>query len=181
MLTDAKLKSIKPLVKAFKLADRDGLYVAVLPSGTISFRYNYRINGRQETVVLGKYGVGGLSLKEAREKLYSAKKLLETGSSPSRQKSRNRKKSAEADSFGNWAELWLTKHKMAESTRDMRRSTYERDLRAAFGKLKMSEITHEDLRILCDRVVDRGAPAVAVHAREIVMMVYRYANERGNS
>lgn len=31
------------------MADRDGLYVYVLKSGTISFRYNYSINGRQET------------------------------------------------------------------------------------------------------------------------------------
>ena len=38
--------------------DRDGLYAMVLASGVISFRFDYRINGRQETLVLGRYGTG---------------------------------------------------------------------------------------------------------------------------
>ena len=50
MLTDTKLRNLKPTGKLYKVADRDGLYVAVTPSGTISFRYNYALNGRQETI-----------------------------------------------------------------------------------------------------------------------------------
>lgn len=180
MLTDTKLKNLRPQEKAYKVSDRDGLYVAVLATGTISFRYNYRINGRQETLVLGKYGVGGITLAEAREKLSEAKKNLDAGKSPSRQKVREKQKSKEADTFGEWAELWLKNHKMAESTCDMRRSVFLRDLKAPFGKLKMGEISHEDLRALCNKIVERGAPATAVHAREVVQNVYRYAMEQGH-
>jgi len=36
--------TLKPRDKAFKVTDRDGMYAAVLPSGTISFRYDYRLN-----------------------------------------------------------------------------------------------------------------------------------------
>ena len=180
MLTDTKLRNLKPGDKPYKLTDRDGLYVMVLATGTVSFRYNYRINGRQETLVLGRYGAGGLTLLEARGKLDEAKKGLAAGKSPSRAKAREKRKVKEAESFGEWAELWLKKHKMAESTRDMRRSVYERDLKEPFASLMMWEITHEDLRRLCDRIVERGAPATAVHVREIVMMVYRHANERGH-
>ena len=39
--------------------DRDGLYVVITPAGSISFRYNYSIHGRQETITFGRYGVGG--------------------------------------------------------------------------------------------------------------------------
>ena len=180
MLTDTKLRNLKPGEKAYKLTDRDGLYVTVLTTGTISFRYNYRINGRQETLVLGRYGPGGITLSEARELLSEAKKGLASGKSPSRQKAREKQKVKEADSFGEWAELWLKDHQMAESTRDMRRSVFERDLKGLFGRLKMTEITHEDLRSLCDKIVERGAPATAVHAREVVHMVFRYAMERGH-
>ncbi len=42
MLTDAKLRAMKPEEKPYKVVDRDGLYVMVLTSGSISFRYNYR-------------------------------------------------------------------------------------------------------------------------------------------
>ena len=50
MLTDTKLRNLKPRDKLYKVNDRDGLYVAVTPAGSISFRYNYSINGRQETI-----------------------------------------------------------------------------------------------------------------------------------
>jgi integrase len=180
MLTDTKLRNLKPAEKPYKLTDRDGLYVTVLSTGTVSFRYNYRINNRQETLVIGRYGPAGLTLAEARERLTEAKKALASGRSPSRQKAREKLKTNEADSFGGWAELWLKNHPMAESTRDMRRSVYERDLKAPFGRLKMAEVSHEDLRSLCDKIVARGAPATAIHAREIVQLVFRYALERGH-
>jgi len=60
MLTDTKLRNLKPTEKLYKVNDRDGLYVAVTPAGSISFRYNYSINGRQETLTFGRYGVGGM-------------------------------------------------------------------------------------------------------------------------
>lgn len=80
MLTDTKLKNLKPQDKLYKVSDRDGLYVAVLTSGTVSFRYDYRINGRRETLVIGQYGRDGISLAEAREELIAAKKLLKQAS-----------------------------------------------------------------------------------------------------
>ncbi|MFT5308955.1 MAG: hypothetical protein ACI96V_002119 [Thalassolituus oleivorans] len=48
--------------------------MAVTAAGTKSFRYNYSINGRQETITFGRYGNGGISLAEAREQLGEAKK-----------------------------------------------------------------------------------------------------------
>jgi integrase len=179
MLTDAALRNLKPKAKPYKVADRDGLYAYVLKSGSISFRYNYAINGRQETLVLGRYGPGGIKLGEARELLAEAKQSLASGRSPSRQKATAAAKRRDEQSFGPWAEEWLTRYTMAESTRDMRRSVYERDLERPFGRLKLHEVTPDELRSLCDRIVERGAPATAVHARDIVMLVFRYARERG--
>lgn len=46
---------------------------------------------------------------------------------------------------------------------------------AEFGNQKLVEITHEDLRALTDAIVERGAPATAVHARGVVLQVYRWA------
>lgn len=50
MLTDTKLRNLKPKDKLYKVNDRDGLYVAITPAGAISSRYNYSIHGRQETI-----------------------------------------------------------------------------------------------------------------------------------
>lgn len=181
MLTDTKLRNLKPRDKLYKVNDRDGLYVAVTPGGAVSFRYNYALHGRQETVTFGRYGVGGITLAEARELLHDAKKRVADGKSPAREKARDKARIKDADSFGAWAERWLKAHQMADSTRDMRRACYLRELQPKFGNRKLAEINHEDLRALTDAIVARGAPATAVHAREILMMVYRYAAERGNA
>lgn len=186
MLTDTKLRNLKPRDKLYKVNDREGLYVAVTPAGSISFRYNYSINGRQETITFGRYGVGGITLAEAREQLNDAKKIVAAGKSPAKEKARDkaRVKDAEtfgawAETFGAWAEKWLRGYQMADSTRDMRRSVYERELKPKFSNQKLVEITHEDLRALTDAIVERGAPATAVHVREIVLQVFRWAIERG--
>ena len=62
MLTDIALKALKPKVKIYKVADRDGMYVHVTPKGAVSFRLDYRLNGRRETVYLGKYGPSGAAI-----------------------------------------------------------------------------------------------------------------------
>lgn len=180
MLTDTKLRNLKPKDKLYKLPDRDGLYVAVTPAGAVSFRYNYAINGRQETLTFGRYGVGGITLAEARERLHEAKRLIAEGKSPAREKARAKARVKDAETFGAWAEKWLRGYQMADSTRDMRRAVYDRELKGPFGSKKLNEITHEDLRALTDAIVARGAPATAIHAREVLMQIYRWAAERGH-
>jgi hypothetical protein len=60
MLTDSGLKTLKPKDKPYKVTDRDGMYVRVATTGTISFRLDYRLNGRRETIAFGKYGRDGI-------------------------------------------------------------------------------------------------------------------------
>ncbi|WP_425290057.1 tyrosine-type recombinase/integrase [Shewanella algae] len=175
MLTDTKIRNLKPKEKLYKVNDRDGLYLAVTAAGTKSFRYNYSINGRQETITFGRYGIGGITLAEARERLNEAKRMVIDG----KEKARAEARTKDAETFGAWAIKWLRGYQMADSTRDMRRSIYERELKAKFGNLQLTEISHEDLRMLTNSIVDRGAPATAVHTREIVMQVFRWAMERG--
>lgn len=40
MLTDTKLRNLKPKEKLYKVNGLDGPYVLVTPAGSISFRYN---------------------------------------------------------------------------------------------------------------------------------------------
>lgn len=178
MLTDTKLRNLKPKDKIYKVNDRDGLYVAVTPAGGISFRYNYSISGRQETLTIGRYRKCGVALSEARERLSEAKKMIAAGKSPAREKARDKTRVKDAETFGAWAEKWMRGYQMADSTRDMRKSVYTRELTKRFGNQKLSEITHEDLRAVTDAIVERGAPATAVHAREVVMQVYRWEIEQ---
>ena len=64
---------------------------------------------------------------------------------------------------------------MADSTRAMRRSISERELRLAWQKRLLTEIHPDDLRTLCAKIVDCGAPATALHVRDIVKQIYGFA------
>lgn len=175
MLTDAAIKALKPKDKLYKIVDRDGMYVVVQPSGAIVFRLDYRLNGRRETLTLGRYGPAGLSLARAREKVVDARRAISEGRSPAQEKQREKRRLQEAKSFGQFGERWLQEARMADSTRAMRRSIFERDILPAFRNRLLSEILPEDLRALCAKVKERGAPATAVHVRDIVKLVFAFA------
>ena len=180
MLTDTKLKNLKPQDKLYKVSDRDGLYVAVLTSGTVSFRYDYRINGRRETLVIGQYGRDGISLAEAREELIAAKKLLKAGLSPAAAKRDGIKKIRGAETFAVHTDSYMKHVILADSTRAMKQAVIDRDILPVLGNKMMAEITTSMVRDLCDRIVERGGRATAVQAREIISSVYRHANDRGH-
>ncbi|EKS0556056.1 tyrosine-type recombinase/integrase [Escherichia coli] len=180
MLTDTKLKNLKPQDKLYKVSDRDGLYVAVLTSGTVSFRYDYRINGRRETLVIGQYGRDGISLAEAREELIAAKKLLKAGQSPAAAKRDGIKKIRGAETFAVHTDSYMKHVILADSTRAMKQAVIDRDILPVLGNKMMAEITTSMVRDLCDRIVERGGRATAVQAREIISSVYRHANYRGH-
>ena len=180
MLTDTKLKNLKPQEKLYKVSDRDGLYVAVLTSGSVSFRYDYRINGRRETLVIGQYGRDGISLAEAREELIAAKKLLKAGQSPAAEKRDGIRKIRGAETFAVHTDAYMKHIILAESTRAMKQSVIDRDILPVLGNKMMAEVTTGMVRDLCDRIVERGGRATAVQAREIISSVYRFANDRGH-
>jgi integrase len=179
VLTDLALRNLKPRATLYKVADRDGMYAVVSPKGTISFRYDYRINCRRETLTIGRYGFGGISLAEAREKLRNARRLLGDGTSPALQKQREKGRGPETQTFSDHATRWLYGATMAKSTRSIRKSVLDRDILPDFKKRLLSEIHGEDLRALCMRVKARGAPATAVQIRDIVKQIYGYANLHG--
>jgi integrase len=203
LLTDRELGALAPKEKIFKVADRDGLYVAVLPTGTRAFRYDYRVNGRRETLAIGRYDPAckaardpesleygmSISLREARTLLDRARRDVERGVSPSRTKVEKRTKAAKALTFGGWAESYF-QHKsdpksgdeqLADSTLAMRRSVYKRAVADKLGRLKLEEVTAQRLVALCDDVKEKRGPAVAIHSRELVLNVFRFAQSRGVS
>lgn len=179
MLTDTKIKSLKPKERLYKVSDRDGLYVAVAKSGTVSFRYDYRINGRRETLTIGRYGAGGISLAEARDKLNEAKKMLERGLSPAMKKQEGKSSLRTASSFSDYAALWSKQWKVAESTRNLRLAILEKELIPVFGKKLLPEITHIKLFEECEKVRDRGAPSTALTMRNLMGKIFRFAQDRG--
>lgn len=76
-------------------------------------------------------------------------------------------------------DTWLANARLADSTRAMREHIIDRDILPVFQDPLLTEIQAEDLRALCNKVKERGAPATAVQIRDIVKQVYVYAIAHG--
>jgi len=74
--------------------------------------------------------------------------------------------------FGKWAEKYFAEVSLAESTRAIRKSVYDRNLATEFGRLKLEVITPSRLMARCEKNKERGSAAPAEQARDIVLQVY---------
>ena len=200
-LTESGLDQLQPRERPYKVSDGgNGLYVMVLPSGAKSFRYDYRLNGRRETVTIGRhesearhvqrdviaYGMN-VTLAEARLLHARARVDVSSGRSPARAKVEQRHQKADAMTFGSWVRRYFEfksdeksgAERLADSTLALRLSIYNRILAGPFGKLNLDEVRPLALAELLDRVKSTRGPGPAVHARELVLLVYRFAVGRG--
>ena len=79
-LTDTAIRNAKPALKTQKLFDHGGLYLVLAPSGGKWWRLKYRFGGKERGLSLGVYP--NISLKEARERRDTNRKLLANGIDP---------------------------------------------------------------------------------------------------
>ena len=177
MLNDTKIKALKPQEKQYRVTDRDGLYLVVLPTGTKTFRYDYKINGRRETYTLGVYGI--VTLARAREMLLEAKRLLAEGISPSQHKQDKRQFESE-NTLGAWWKKYLDANQgFAPGTLKMKISTYKKDIEPNYANKLLSEIKTSHIRKLCEDINERGAPTTAVRVKTIFNEIYNLAIIKG--
>lgn len=165
---------------AEKFHDRDGLYVVASVRGTVSFRWDYYMGGRagrRGTLTIGQYPV--VSLAQARERLLEAKKDVAAGIDPSKKKIAAKREARSSGTFRSWWQSYLDHADLADSTKAMRCAVFARDLDKTIGNRLLAEITEDMLRDLFDKIVERGAPAVAIHCRDICMSVFDWARTRG--
>jgi len=100
-----------------------GLYVAVSATGSKSFRFDYRLDGKRETLTIGRYEEGTpscsqddllgmdfgrvVSLADARALHDRARRMVQAGLSPSKVKAEKRTQKEKTDSFGGWVEQYF--------------------------------------------------------------------------
>ena len=55
MLSDAKIRSLKPKERPYEVYDDRGLYMVVNPNGSRWWRFKYKYDGRERGISLGVY------------------------------------------------------------------------------------------------------------------------------
>ncbi|MGY3344852.1 MULTISPECIES: tyrosine-type recombinase/integrase [unclassified Bradyrhizobium] len=150
-LTTTKLDSLKPKAADYRIADGGGLYALVRPTGSVLFRFDYRLTTPDGIVVrrtlsIGEYAKDGdgahrFTLKQAREEHETACAAVARGEHPvsPAQRAADAKAKAEAEavakaqseaeqadqSFAALADIWLKARKANNSVK-----TYARDGRS---------------------------------------------------
>lgn len=82
--------------------------------------------------------------------------------------------------FGRFAERWFAEADLSESTISQRRRVYDRDIKPFLGRRPLDDIDAGEVRQVCERIKSRGAPATAVHARDVINSVFAFARSKGN-
>ncbi|MCT8357797.1 tyrosine-type recombinase/integrase [Xanthomonas citri pv. anacardii] len=173
-LTDTALKALKPRDASYIVSDDRGLYVEVLPSGSIVWRYRYRLNGKREKLTLGKYPA--LTLKNARLKRDEAAHLVAMGESPAKKKQQEKVAGAEDSTLADFAERFFKDIQSRDRKNvTMPRRYLEKDILPHIGSKPVRDITAEDVRSVIWRKKEQGFDAAAGQVRGLLKRMLDYA------
>ncbi len=177
-LSDTKIKALKPRKAMYKVFDsgRTGLHIVVNPGGTKLWRMRYWFDGKEKTYSIGKYPY--VSLSEAREAVFAARKLLVNGVDPTAARKAEKIQARAAErTFKAVALEWFQKRaaNWSEGYADMVRDRLEKQLFPWLADRPMGEITPPELLAVLRRIESRGALEVAHRCLQHASNVFRYA------
>lgn len=134
-LSDSQCRAAKPKAKAYKLFDGLGLHLAVMPTGTKTWRVAYRAAGKPQTATLGQYPT--LTLAEARIKRDELRKRLAEGE-PAKQSGGKRIQLREAS-----AQYWAGRQDMDPKSLLNAQNALQRYVFPRLGDKYLDEIDRE--------------------------------------
>ena len=180
-LTDTEIRKTKPAAKPLKLSDGKGLYLLINPTGSKSWRWKYRVSGKEKLMTLGAYPE--LSLAQARMRHEDERRLLLTGTDPMAQRKADKqtRQLAADNSFATVAALWWQSWKTARSKRHaeyvLRR--LNDDVFPVIGARPVAQIEAPELVRMVKAIESRGALDIAKRALQTTGQVFRYAIAHG--
>ena len=185
MLSDTKIKSLKPKEKMYRVLDAERLYIEVRPSGKKIWRFKYTLNGKEGTVSFGEYPI--VSLAEARKKKDESKVLLKDDINPVDDKKKKKIEAitATTNTFKAVAEeyaLEQMKYKSKDYVNQYKRSM-EKDIYKVIGHKPVKDVNSSDvLTIMKDTIVRvkklshyGTGEAAANQNRRFISLVMKYA------
>lgn len=183
MLTIKEIEAAKPKAKPYKLADGQGLYLEVMPSGAKYWRLKYRIAGKEKRIAFGVFPE--IRPLEARDKAREARNQVREGTDPSAKKKADRQAAvlSGANTFEVVAREWLEGRKshveLAQHIKTLAR--LENDVFPWIGKRPIAELNAPEVLIVLRRVDRRGARYTAHRVRSEISQVFRYAIATGSA
>ena len=190
---DPTIRNLELKATAYEcMADKEpGFGVRVHPSGSMTFFYQYKIDGKRRYLTLGNYPI--TSLKNARL-LYQAElskvKALRRGSAdgvdPVAEKKRKQEQRIAEESSSIQAKTVseLCKDYLDKYATKFKRSWQEderilnKEVIPIWGKRKAQDIKKRDVISLIEAIVERGSPGMANNTFKIIRKMFNYAVEK---
>lgn len=181
-LNELQIKAAQPRDKEYLLADGEGLYVRVRPTGK-AWVYRYKEAGKEAKLSLGRYPA--VSLAVARKKARAEAEKRADGVDPreARREEGERDRVARLNTFELMARAW---HAQAKKDRQWSDSYAEKVMRHLelhifpwLGSLTMETIKPTELVRCLHRIKERGNLETAQRVREAVQHVFQYAVDVG--
>lgn len=177
MLTIKQIDAAKPKDKPYRLLDSNGLYLYVPVTGKKVWQLRYKLDGKEKVLTVGKYPL--MSLQEARDKAWLAKKDVSVGVDPVKAK----KLSVKDNSFNSIYQEWYEHKKQVWSevySTELSRM-FQDDILPLIGGMEINEIEPMQILEVIRRFEDRGAMERANKARRRCGEVFRYAIVTGRA
>ncbi len=177
-LTDAQIKGLKPKAgKRYSKADGGGLLLDITPGGVRSWVFRYRLNGKREKVVLGRYP--DLSLKAARGERDKLAAQVARGESPAQEKKLARAGIATNPSVREFGESYYSEVVLKRwKTPQQIRRYLDNEIFPTLGETLLKDVTALDVQTLVYRKRDNGRIAAAMQLRNVLKQMFDYAIER---
>ncbi|MCC2977948.1 tyrosine-type recombinase/integrase [Sphingomonas sp. PL-96] len=175
MLTVVQIRALKPVERPYKVADVDGLYLLVQPSGALLWRFRYRCCGIERKLSLGNFPE--VSLVQARRKRDEAKAELDDGIDPVEEKRQRRLKAelAAQTTFALVAEEYIQKmEREGRSPATIKKARWFLELLDGIAKRPIASVTPHELLDVLKRVERRGHHETALRLRSFAGRVFRY-------
>ena len=177
-LTDAKIRTLKPSDKPFKVSDSHGLYLLVKPGGSRHWYLKYRINGKESRVALGAYPA--VSLSDARQQREGVRKMLALNINPVQQRAAERGSRTPDKVFKNVALAWhKSNRKWSQNTADRLLASLNNHIFPVIGNLPVSELKPRHFIDLLKRIEEKGLLEVASRTRQHLSNIMRHAVHQG--
>ncbi|EMA7952139.1 integrase arm-type DNA-binding domain-containing protein [Salmonella enterica] len=167
-LSDAKIRSIKPSDKPFKLTDSQGLYLLVNPGGSRLWYLKYRFNRKESRIALGAYPQ--VSLSDARQQRDGIRKLLAQNINPAQQRMTEKAAASPEKCFEAVAVAWhKTNKKWSADYAERILASMKNHIFPAIGHMPVTMLKTQHFTALLKVIEDKGflegvtAPPVKNH------------------
>ncbi|EPT5015957.1 tyrosine-type recombinase/integrase [Escherichia coli] len=173
-LTDAKIRTLKPSDKPFKVSDSHSLYLRVKPSGSRHWYLKYRISGKESRIALGAYPA--ISLSDARQQREGIRKMLALNINPVQQRAAVRGSRTPEKVFKNVALAWhKSNRKWSQNTADRLLASLNNHIFPVIGNLPVSELKPRHFIDLQKGIEEKGLLEVASRTRQHLSNIIRHA------